>query len=212
MVLDFAVDEEFFASLTRLDAELARQVAASGCRWCGGRLHRANYQRKPRGGLLAEVGEAFTIRHSLCCGAEGCRRRALPPSLRFLGRRVYLEVVVLLACMVAQLVSTLREACAATGVPSWTLRRWRGWWRTAFVQSPTWAELRARLAPPPPSEADLPRSLVVRIEAELRRRGPPPPIVEVCRLVARLLAPATSSSVPDGSRFVRGLAEASALG
>ncbi len=211
MVLDLVLDEEFFASLTRLDAEMARQVAASGCRWCGGPLHRANYQRKPRGGLLAEAGEAFTIRHSLCCGAEGCRRRSLPPSLRFLGRRVYLEVVVLLACMVAQLVSSLREACAATGVPSWTLQRWSGWWREEFVQSPTWAELRARFAPPPPAEADLPRSLVVRIEAELRRRAPPP-ITDVCRLAARLLAPATSSSVPDGSRFVRGLAEGSALG
>jgi len=211
MVLDLVLDEEFFASLTRLDAEIARQVALGGCRRCGGRLHQANYQRKPRGGLLAEAGEAFTIRHSLCCGAEGCRRRSLPPSLRFLGRRVYLEVVVLLACMVAQLVSTIREACAATGVPSWTLRRWRRWWRETFVHTPQWAELRARFAPPPPAEADLPRSLVVRIEAELRRRGPPP-IAEVCRLLARLLATASSSSVPDRSRSVRALIEGPALG
>lgn len=203
MVLDFVLDEEFFVSLTQLDAEIARQVAANGCRWCGGPLHQANYQRKPRGGLLAEAGEAFTLRHSLCCGAEGCRRRSLPPSLRFLGRRVYLEVVMLLASMVAQLAATIREACMATGVPSWTLQRWRVWWREAFVQSSTWIELRARFAPPPPTEADLPRSLIVRLEAELRRRGPPC-IADVCRLAARHLAPATSSSVPDGSRFVRG--------
>ena len=204
MVLDLALDEEFFASLTRLDAEMARHVAASGCRWCGGPLHQANYQRKPRGAVFAEAGEAFTIRHSLCCGAEGCRKRSLPPSLRFLGRRVYLEVVVLLACMVAQLVSPLRQACVATGVPSWTLRRWGGWWRAAFVKSAAWAELRARFAPPPPTEADLPRSLVVRIEAELQRRGPPS-IADVCRLVAQLLAPAPNSSASGGSRSVRAL-------
>ncbi len=210
MVLDLVLDEEFFSSLTQLDADMARQVAAGGCRWCGGPLHQANYQRKPRGGLLAEAGEAFTLRHSLCCGAEGCRRRTLPPSLRFLGRRVYLEAVVLLASVVAQLATTIRQACAATGVPSWTLHRWIGWWRKAFVQSPTWAELRGRLAPPPPDETDLPRSLVVRIEAELRRRGPPP-MADVCRLAARLLAPLTSSSAADGSRLLRALVEASAL-
>jgi len=206
MVLDLVLDEEFFASLTELDAEIARQVAAGGCRWCGGPLHRANYQRKPRGGLLAEAGEAFTIRHSLCCGAEGCRRRSLPPSLRFLGRRVYLEVVVLLACMMTQLATTIREACVATGVPSWTLRRWRAWWPEVFVQSATWAELRARFAPPPPDDAGLPRSLVLRIEEDLRRRGPPPAIGDICRLVARLLAPLTGSSALDGSRFVRAIA------
>ncbi len=139
MVLDLVLDEEFFASLTQLDAEIAQQVAAGGCRWCGGPLHQANYQRKPRGGLLAQAGEGFAIRHSLCCGAEGCRKRSLPPSLRFLGRRVYLEVVVLLASMAAQLAATIREACMATGVPSWTLQRWSVWWREAFVQGPTWA-------------------------------------------------------------------------
>ena len=201
MVLDLVLDEEFFSSLTQLDGEMARQVAASGCRWCGGRLHQANYRRKPRGGLLAMAGEAFTIRHSLCCGAEGCRKRSLPPSLRFFGRRVYLEVVVLLACMVAQLMSSLGEACAATGVPRWTLRRWSEWWREAFVRSPTWTVLRARFAPPPPAEADLPRSLVVRIEAELRRRGPPT-IADVCLLAARLLAPASSAATANRSRLL----------
>jgi len=204
MVVDLCLDEEFFASLTELDAEIARQVAACGCPWCGGPLHRANYQRKPRGGLLAGAGEAFTLRHSLCCGAEGCRKRSLPPSLRFLGRRVYLEVVVLLACMVAQMASTIGEACVATGVPIWTLRRWSAWWPEAFVKSATWATLRARFTPPPPDEATLPQSLLVRAEVELWRRGSPPSSADVCRLVARLLAPLTCSAVLDGSRFVRG--------
>jgi hypothetical protein len=211
MVPCFGLGEEFFASLTELDAEMARQVAAAGCRWCGGPLHQANYHRKPRGGLFAVAGEAFTMRHSLCCGAEGCRRRTLPPSLRFLGRRVYLEVVVVLASLLRQL-SALADACATTGVPGWTLRRWSAWWRGAFPRSRSWAELRARFRPPPPRETDLPRSLVARLDEDLRTRGIAPSLGEVCQFVARLLAPATTATVLDGSRFVRDLDRAIALG
>ena len=211
MVVDFVLDEEFFSSLTELDAEIARQVASAGCRFCGGRLHQANYQRKPRGGLLAMAGETFPIRHSLCCGAQGCRKRSLPPSLRFFGRRVYLEAVVVFASMLSQLCCGVRGASERSGVPRSTLRRWGAWWREGFLNSRIWAELRARFEPPPPVETDLPRSLVQRIGEELSRLAPPP-IGEVCRLVALLLSPATTSSVPDGSRFVRGFWEGSRPG
>ncbi len=60
-------------------------MAAKGCPGCEGPLHRGDYERKPRGALVAAASEAFRVRHSLCCG--WCRRRALPPSVRFLGRR-----------------------------------------------------------------------------------------------------------------------------
>ena len=36
------------------------------------------------------------MRQSVCCAMEGCRRRANPPSLRFLGRQVYFGALVLL--------------------------------------------------------------------------------------------------------------------
>ena len=205
MMPDLVLGVEFFAWLAQLDEEMARLVALAGCPRCGGPLHQANYQRKPRGALLAQAGEAFTVRHSLCCGREGCRRRALPPSLRFLGRRVYVEAVVLLASMATQIASALREACAATGVPGRTLRRWCAWWRGAFAESPTWMELRARFAPPPPEQQDLPRSFVVRLGADLESTGSASTTAEACGLAARLLAPATTLSVPQSSRFVRGL-------
>lgn len=86
---------EFFVLLERIDQEIVRQVADGGCPRCDGPLHRGDYPRKPRGGLLARAGEAFNRRFSLCCG--WCRARCLPPSVRFLGRRVYLEAVVVLA-------------------------------------------------------------------------------------------------------------------
>ena len=196
---------EFFARLEKLDQMIAAAVAAERCQHCDGPLHQGNYRRKPRGGLVAVAGEAFTLRHSLCCGREGCRRRALPPSLRFLGRRVYLEAVVVLASVFAQTMATVRAAVSASGVPRRTLRRWGTWWREVFPRLPTWVELRARLVPPPPDEALLPRSLVERIGADLRQRGDTgeaPAGAAVMLLLARCLAPATTGSVVEGSRFV----------
>jgi hypothetical protein len=202
---------EFFALVGEWDALIARQVAVARCSWCGGPLHQGNYLRKPRGGLLAGAGEASRLRHSLCCGRPGCRRRALPPSLRFLGRRVYVGAVVVLASVFAQLAMSLREARMATGVPGRTLRRWGTWWRGSLPALATWIELRARFIPPPPDETELPRSLVARIGDDLalaRQSGAAPTIAEVMLLVARCLAPVTTSSVAGGSRFTR---EAAAL-
>lgn len=207
MLPDLRLKAELFERLMAWDEELARQVAAARCPHCGGPLHRANYERKPRGGLIAETGSAFRLRHSLCCGREGCRRRSLPPSLRFLGRRVYLEAVVLLATMVVQLATALRDACAHTGVPRRTLRRWHAWWQEVFPGSRTWVEASARFVPPPPDDARLPQSLVARLATELTAGDAAPELGDMCLLAARLLAPATTPSVTDGARFVRAAAE-----
>lgn len=190
---------EFFARIEKVDEAIAAAVAAGRCRHCDGPLHRGDYRRKPRGALVAAAGEAFAIRHSLCCGRRGCRKRALPPSLRFLGRRVYLEPVVLVASMAAQAVAvTARTAIAATGVPLRTLRRWGVWWRETFPRLSLWTELRARFVSPPPDATELPGSLVARLGGD----GTEPANAEALLRAARYLAPATTTSVPEGSRFV----------
>lgn len=189
---------EFFARLAEADEKIARQVAAAGCRYCGGPLHQGNYPRKPRGAEIAGAGEAFKLRHSLCCGRRGCRRRALPPSLRFLGRRVYLEAVVLIATALTLVMAELEDVSGETGVPVRTLRRWQTWWTTSFPRLSSWTVLRARFAPPPPEEKELPKSLLDRFAASL----PGATASDVLELVARSLAPLTTGSVPDGSRFV----------
>ena len=205
MVHDWKLEVEFFEQLTAWDAEIASRVAATGCPYCAGPLHRGYYQRKPRGGLLAAAAEGYSVRHSLCCGRQGCRKRVLPPSFRFLGRRVYLEVVVLLASVFAQLATALRKAAQTTGVPRRTLRRWGSWWRTTLPTLPTWAELKPSFVPPPPDEATLPSSLWTRLESELRDRCSAFPVTDVARLAAKLLAPLTTGSVRDAPRFLRGI-------
>ena len=88
----FTLDANFLAFLQQIDDELAEQVQAGGCPHCGGPLHRASYPRKPRGVPHRQLDERYRRRHSFCCAADGCRRRCTPPSVRFLGRRVYLGV------------------------------------------------------------------------------------------------------------------------
>lgn len=148
--------------LCRFDRDLADEVQARGCPRCGGRLHRADFPRKPRGGP-AVMPSGGDRRYDLCCAEEGCRHRVLPPSLRFFGRRVYLGPVFVLVSAMRQgltrwSIARLRQL---VGVSARTLRRWVVWWRTTFVVSPFWREKRGDLIPPV-AEADLPMSLVER--------------------------------------------------
>ena len=188
----FVLEREFFEKLEREDEEIARRVAAGGCPVCDGPLHRSDYDRKPRGGLVARAGEVFVKRFSLCCGREGCRKRATPPSLRFLGRRVYLGAVVILASVVAHVLSAAAEIRAKTAVPVRTTRRWLAWWMGPFLCTEVFVVIRARLIEV--DEAALPSSILERL---------PGTKAEQMRLLVELLAPITTSSVPNGSRFVR---------
>jgi len=157
---------EFFEKLTVVDATIAARVAASACSRCGGPLHVGNYLRKPRGGLLAAAGEDFALRFSLCCGREGCRRRTTPPSVRFLGRRVYLGAVVIFASAIAMAVVMGSAGRRVTGVPPRTLRRWARWWRGSFPETAVFASLSARLVPAVSRER-LPASLLERMPGAL---------------------------------------------
>jgi hypothetical protein len=136
---------EFFEALLQADERIVCEAAARGCPACEGRLHRADYARKPRGARIAAEGEAYVTRFSLCCDREGCRKRATPPSLRFLGRRVYLGVVVLVASLFAQMRTSRAELRQLTGVPTRTTCRWLGWWGGPFVLTEVFIALRARL-------------------------------------------------------------------
>ena len=159
--------------LENVDADLIELVRAKGCGHCArGKLHRADYRRKPRGLKFWPKDPKQTKRFSLCCDQEGCRKRHTPPSVRFLGRRVYGGVVaVLLPAMVHGLkpkrVAQIRKALDLT-VDRRTLKRWRQWWLGTFVQSAFWKEARARFMPPLDPKV-LPLSLCLNFAVEERR-------------------------------------------
>ena len=195
MFVQVALVREFFEGLVSLDAAIGEKVAAAGCPFCGAPLHRGDFSRKPRWGVFAELTGAFARRFSLCCSREGCRKRATPPSVRFLGRRVYLGAVVLVASLLALTSATASAASHASGVPARTMRRWLRWWRGPFTETDVFVEIRAHLVPPPRAR-ELPESLISRMTgADMASR---------IASVLRLLAPLTTTSVAWESRFVRG--------
>lgn len=156
-------DASFYALVWRIDRDLAALARKRGCRHCGGGLHVANYGRKPRCGPWVPPG-GFEVRLSFCCGREGCRRRRTPPSVRFLGRRVFLGAVVVLVSALRHGATPKRSAELQRlfGVSPRTLERWRRWWRETFGSSPFWWSLRGRLCEPP-EPATLPASLLERL-------------------------------------------------
>jgi hypothetical protein len=156
-------DSSFYLALLLFDRDLAEEYRQKGCP-CGGRLHRASYARKPRGGPSG-LPEGFCVRESFCCSRDGCRRRLTPPSLRFLGRKVYLGAVVMLVTAMVHGVTDKRAKSVQElyGVSRRSLSRWRKWWRESFVGSDLWRLLRGRFAPPV-DELLLPSSLLERIE------------------------------------------------
>ncbi|MEN8183977.1 MAG: hypothetical protein ABFS46_15730 [Myxococcota bacterium] len=174
-------DTRFFELLHTLDQDLADQTRSQGCP-CGGRLDQAHYPRKPRGGP-ANLSADRERRFSFCCARDGCRGRATPPSLRFLGRRVYFGVVVVLVTAMAQGVTPRRSAelRVQLGVDRRTLSRWRRWWQQHFPASPFWREHRARFSPAVLAEG-LPRTLLDRFSREGRPEG----VVALLRFLAAL--------------------------
>ena len=157
-------DARLYAFLLQADQDLAEAASRSACRFCGGRLHSASYPRKPRGlpdGV--DPGPAFPVRFSFCCHADGCRRRHTPPSVRFMGAKVYLSVMVVLLTVMRQgsTPRSLRELHGSFGVDRRTLARWRHWWQALFPQSQFWRRVKARFMPPV-TEPELPQSLVAR--------------------------------------------------
>jgi hypothetical protein len=186
----FVSDSKFYQFLLRLDQDIAKEVQESGCP-CGGVLHSARYPRKPRGHRSA-LDENYEYRLSFCCASEGCRRRTTPPSVRFLGRKVYLGVLVVL-------ISALEGGLSARGrrqlvdtleVPAQTLWRWQRWWREVFAEGPWWRLERAQFIPPI-AAARLPGALLARLGgADLSQR-----LVRLLWLIAPVTTPSWSGSL-----------------
>ena len=184
MYAELLRDARLYELFQRIDEDLAALARASGCP-CGGRLHSARYPRKPRGAPVG-IGQGYESRLSFCCAEEGCRRRTTPPSVRFLGRKVYLGAVVVLVSALRQGPSPRRVGVlqGLFGVGERTLRRWRQWWQKIFAEGSFWRAAQGRFMPPI-AAADLPRALAERFGVQASD--------ELVRLL-RFLSPITTAS------------------
>ena len=144
----FLSDTRFYQLLFRIDRSIAEEERKAGCS-CGGVLHSARYPRKPRG-CRSALDESYDYRLSFCCAEDGCRRRRTPPSVRFLGRKVYLSVIVVLTTALQHGLTEKRRQrlLEMLDIAPQTMVRWRRFWREVFPQSRCWQAERGRLMPP----------------------------------------------------------------
>jgi hypothetical protein len=127
-------DAMFFKLLLEYDRHTALLTKTKGCQACGCLLDTAHYQRKPRG-VPPEITEEFNVRYSFCCRKDGCRKRATPPSTRFLGPHVYILLTIVLSSSSPRLMSyVVREFKISTK----TLKKWQKFWMTRFKSSAFW--------------------------------------------------------------------------
>jgi hypothetical protein len=93
--------------------------------------------------------EEYRCRFSFCCDRDGCRKRMTPPSVRFLGRKVYLGAVVILISAMRQGPTPRRVHVLSTlfGVDRATVARWQAFWRDYIPQTPFWKLARGRVVP-----------------------------------------------------------------
>ena len=136
----------FWPFLVTIDQDLAEITKKQGCP-CGGRLHRADYPRQLRPDSAA-LPDTYKTRFSFCCDRDGCRKRATPPSVRFLGRKMYVGALVVLISAMRHGPSPrrVRELSALFGVDRRTIARWQEFWREYFPQTHFWKAAGVRLA------------------------------------------------------------------
>jgi hypothetical protein len=181
----FLTDANFYQLLFQIDESIAEETRQRGC-GCGGVLHSARYRRKPRG-IRSALDASYESRLSFCCSQDGCRRRSTPASVRFLGRKVYLGViVVLITALHHGLTETRRrQLIEELEVPAQTLWRWRRWWRERFVATRCWQALAGQFIPPLATDS-LPASVLERLTGKTLSE-------RVVQLLV-LISPATISS------------------
>ena len=193
MCQSLPLESSFWFTLFQLDRHIADQIRSLGCPHCGAKLHVANYPRKPRGVPRDVLGPEYTQRLSFCCSL--CHRRTTPPSVRFLGRKVYLgSIITLLSAGSHAVKPAQREALLdALDVPAQTLHRWRRWWAKHVPTSATWRSISGWFSPPIHPLA-LPGELLMRLQGST--------LAEQLTHLLRLICPLTTLSCPQCMRVL----------
>ena len=166
--------DDLFRALAALDYDIALHARQEGCS-CSGPLHWSTWVRKPRG---CDLPEDLAVRWGLCCGH--CRRRTLPPSILFSGRRVYLKAVLLLVVAARQrdrASHSMARLRRLFGVSAKSIARWMRAFLEGLPRHPAWQRLRGRL-PASVRDDEVPAALLVGAGPDV--------LVAACRLVPNL--------------------------
>ncbi|MDH4468396.1 MAG: hypothetical protein QE271_10080 [Bacteriovoracaceae bacterium] len=143
MYQNYFQSKEFFEFLFKTDQDLAQQTKDKNCPHCNAPVHIANYMRKPRG--IKDLPNDLSLCFSFCCSREGCRRRAMPGSTRFMGRFVYWSIyIILISAMLNGRATELKKIAVKFDIDLVTLKRWRGWWKDFFPTTKFWKELKGK--------------------------------------------------------------------
>lgn len=182
-------EDKFHADLFEIDVAAALAVQAGRCSrpGCGGRLDVANFPRKARGisDSAASAGR-YDSRLSLCCSV--CRRRATPPSVRFLGRFVYVMRLMVAWAASRSSASTASTPTGASAPSRQTTKRWAGYWGERVAQDTRMALLvGALLVSSGPVAPNLVVALMGAAQGEEAERA---------ETTHRLLSPLTTATVP----------------
>jgi hypothetical protein len=89
------------------------------------------------------------MRQSLCCGREGCRKRLLPPSCIYMGRKKYWSGIIFVIMALRQNRSNSKmtiKVMRMFGISYNTLLRWRAWFKDEFAGSDQWKKIRGRIS------------------------------------------------------------------
>ena len=121
-------------------------------------------------GASRVAGPAASGASTTCASAsaaDGCRSRATPPSLRFLGPKVYIAAIVVLIAILRHGATArrMRELDQVIGVDRRTVERWRRWWRDSFTTTSFWQIARATFMPPV-DQNRLPAALIERFAGD----------------------------------------------
>lgn len=138
---NFLFNAIFHSVLNVIDRDLMDQAKKKGCPFCKNKLHQANYPRSPAG-MPSEFREHYDARLSLCCSA--CRKRTTSPSVRFFGRRWFPAPIFVFICILQcgineRRLSQIKKHFGIT-VSERTWKRWRRWWREAFMTTKFWQQ------------------------------------------------------------------------
>jgi hypothetical protein len=147
MISEPLQNERFFYELYIIDTRIAEYYRRMPCPHCNGPLYFSNYFRIPRGETVVGLPKEYFIRYSLCCGNEGCRRRVIPPSCRFLDRKVYWHAAILIIMSEFQNTKVcVFKLAKKFNISRNTIARWIKFYQNIFPSSRKWQKIRGMVA------------------------------------------------------------------